>query len=94
VILLSAKPCCSDKDCGEQVSVKKELAGKTSPKEKECQGCSPFFSCGSCVGFIVSKPVTHTLAFVAEIAVRSYVGYLQPNLKEISLAIWQPPQLG
>lgn len=94
VVLLSAKPCCADRECQEQSSVKKEQARKTSSKEKECQGCSPFFSCGSCVGFIVAKPVTHTLAFVAENEVRSYAPYEQAGFKEISLAIWQPPQLG
>ncbi|RYE27036.1 MAG: TonB-dependent receptor [Sphingobacteriaceae bacterium] len=94
VVLLSVKPCCADRECQEKSSLKKELAGKTPSKEKECQGCSPFFSCGSCVGFIIAKPITHTLAFVAENTVRSYAPYEQPNLKEISLAIWQPPQLG
>ncbi|RYE14445.1 MAG: hypothetical protein EOP45_19620 [Sphingobacteriaceae bacterium] len=71
-----------------KVAIKKEPLSE----EKECQGCSPFFSCGSCVGFIVAKPVMHTLTFVAEKVVRTYASYQQPNLKEISLAIWQPPQ--
>src|ERR1700754_992131 len=62
VVLLSARPCCADNDCRENTStVKKEQAGKNSSQEKTCPGCSPFFSCGSCAGFVVTKPVTHNL---------------------------------
>jgi len=94
VVLLSARPCCADNDCRENaLAVKKELAGKNTSPEKTCPGCSPFFSCGSCVGFIVSKPVTHNLRPIAENMDVSYKPYQQPNLKEIAQAIWQPPQL-
>jgi hypothetical protein len=94
VVLLSARPCCAD-NCRENSTVaKKELSGKNNSQEKTCPGCSPFFSCGTCAGFVVTKPVTHNLPLIAESRVITYAPYQQPNLKEIAQAIWQPPQLG
>ena len=92
VILLSAKPCCADRECQEQSTPKKEPAQKKST-EKECQGCSPFYSCGNCAGFIVAKSITPTSALVSENVMQAYAPYQQPGIKEICLAIWQPPRL-
>jgi hypothetical protein len=93
VIMLSIKPCCADNDCQGKELSKKELAGKSPIKEKECSGCSPFFTCGSCVGFVISRPLILDLKLTAEIPVKIYARYQQPNVQEVSLSIWQPPQL-
>jgi hypothetical protein len=94
VVLLSARPCCADNDCRENTAaVKKEQAGKNALPEKTCPGCSPFFSCGACAGFVIAKPVTHNLRLIAENKAVTYAPYQQPNLKEVAQAIWQPPQL-
>jgi len=93
VLLLAVRPCCTD-DCIARSPVKKELAGKTSPVEKECQGCSPFFSCGSCAGFIVAKRVICTVKLIPAQQVEHNSVYQHPHLKQIALSIWQPPQLG
>ncbi|QJD97669.1 hypothetical protein HH214_18200 [Mucilaginibacter robiniae] len=93
VLIFSAKPCCADQECEASYGAKKELTKSRNGKEKECQDCSPFFTCGSCVGFIVAKPGSYTIALVAEKLVPTYTPYRQPDLKEITLAIWQPPQL-
>jgi hypothetical protein len=93
VIVLSTRPCCSDHDCQGNDILKKELAGK-SPKEKECQGCSPFFTCGTCVGFVIAKPLMLDLKLVAETPVKIYARYRQPHVQQVSPSIWQPPQLG
>lgn len=93
VVLLSARPCCTHREGEGKVFIKKEQTAKPARKAKECQGCSPFFSCGSCLGFVVAKPFTQTMGFVAEKPLISYPPYQQPNLKEITLSIWQPPQI-
>ncbi|MEN0053415.1 MAG: hypothetical protein AAGC65_07085 [Mucilaginibacter sp.] len=94
VVLLSARPCCADNDCRVNASaVKKDQVSKNTSPEKTCPGCSPFFSCGSCAGFVVTKRVTHNLKLIAEHRVVTYAPYQQPNLKEVAQAIWQPPQL-
>jgi len=90
VTVLSIKPCCADNDCRD----KKELAGKSPVKEKECLGCSSFFTCGTCTGFIVTKSFTPELNPFARSSNYTYADYPEPGLQQISLTIWQPPQLG
>jgi hypothetical protein len=94
VVMLSAMPCCTDTDCQIKATAKKELAGKSSQKEKACQGCSPFFTCGTCMGFILSKPFTPNLKPIAETPEKMFVVYQQPYVQQVSLSIWQPPQIG
>jgi Na+/H+ antiporter NhaD/arsenite permease-like protein len=94
VVLLSLRPCCADNDCQAKIAAKKHVNSKSSPKEKECQGCSPFFACGTCVGFVITKPFMLDLKLVAETPVKIYADYQQPYVHQVSLSIWQPPQLG
>jgi hypothetical protein len=89
VIMLSVKPCCADNDCQNQ----KEFAGKTPVKEKECTGCSPFFTCGTCIGFIVSKPFLISLPVSTESALQYYTQYSQPFIQKVILSIWLPPKI-
>jgi hypothetical protein len=93
VIVLSTRPCCSDNDCQGKIAAKKERADKSPDKEKECPGCSPFFNCGSCVGFIVSKPFTITLPVIAENQTKYYSTYQQPYIEMVALSIWLPPKI-
>jgi hypothetical protein len=92
VLLLSARPCCADNDCADEIAPKKELADHKAPLEKHCEACSPFFKCGSCAGFILSKPISPVLIMAGK-PIQSFAPYRQPNLNKITLAIWQPPQL-
>ncbi|MGF7080914.1 hypothetical protein ABIB50_003274 [Mucilaginibacter sp. UYCu711] len=92
VVLLSLKPCCADKDC-QAMNLQKVNSEKQSHK-KECTGCSPFFTCGSCVGFIISKPFLFTSSLIKDNPIKSYIPYEQPATKEITLTIWQPPKIG
>ncbi|WP_374950906.1 hypothetical protein [Mucilaginibacter sp.] len=77
----------------DKTLVKKEFAGKTSPVQKDCKGCSPFFSCGACAGFIITAPVVHLFTPVEQ-SIKHTASYQHPFLQQIALAIWQPPQLG
>jgi hypothetical protein len=94
VIMLSTKPCCSDNDCQGKELTKNEQARKSPIKEKECHGCSPFLTCGTCVGFVIAKPLNLNLKFMVETPVQIYACYQQPFVQQVSLSIWQPPQLG
>jgi hypothetical protein len=91
-MMLSTKPCCTD-DCQSGVVSKKELSGKSPVKENECPGCSPFFTCGSCVGFIVCKPLTIVFPVVAEKPTTYHTSYQQPYIEKITLSIWLPPKI-
>ena len=90
VVILSVKPCCTDSDC--DAVVKTGQAGKS--KAKDCAGCSPFFSCGTCAGFTITKAVSAQLLVIPAKIMQAYAPYQQPDVKEIALSIWQPPQLG
>ncbi|MEO7216002.1 DUF6660 family protein [Mucilaginibacter sp.] len=92
VLLLSVRPCCAD-DCIAKSISKKEIAGQNSKPGNDCQGCSPFFSCGTCVGFTLAKPVVNVGRTATEITVEHNSTYKQPALKPVMLSIWQPPQI-
>ncbi|MDN3584114.1 hypothetical protein [Mucilaginibacter flavus] len=93
VLLLSVKPCCSDNDCLNQ-RTSNIAKTSTAPKEKDCQGCSPFFSCGACAtGFVVEQSFYHDLAQATVNPINHNNPYQQPHLEDVSLAIWLPPQL-
>jgi hypothetical protein len=70
----------------------KELKGK-QPAGKDCKGCSPFFSCGTCAGFTITKQITATLTLAPIKNGATYPPYQQPDVKEVLLSIWQPPKL-
>ncbi|MBD1366453.1 hypothetical protein IDJ77_21750 [Mucilaginibacter sp. ZT4R22] len=92
VLLLSVRPCCAD-DCIAKPITKKEIAGNNAKPGSDCQGCSPFFSCGTCVGFPLVNRVISVENTAAEIIVEHNSTYKQPALKPVTLSIWQPPQL-
>jgi hypothetical protein len=94
VLLLSVKPCCEDEICLSDYIPANQYAGKKAPVDKNCSDCSPFFSCGACTGFIVARPVTHTLSLLPAKPVKYVMVYRQPFLKEVTLTIWQPPKVG
>jgi len=93
VIVLSVKPCCADDNCRVRSASQKQLSKNAASKEKECPGCSPFFTCGSCVGFVVSKPVTLGLPLAVETGVKYFADYRQPFIKKITFSIWLPPKI-
>lgn len=91
VVLLSAKPCCADKDCKR--SAKQEQSNKRSDQERECAGCSPFFTCGNCAGFIVTQLVLLHLPLIIESMAEHVSTYQQPRLEKVALSVWLPPEL-
>jgi hypothetical protein len=93
VLLLSARSCCADKECQQQISQQKRKTEKAASEEKECPGCSPFFSCGSCLGFIVVSRLTTTLPAPSEMPVETFKPYPKCFYKQITLSVWQPPKL-
>ncbi|WP_345209490.1 hypothetical protein [Mucilaginibacter gynuensis] len=72
--------------------MKKEAANKPT-QDKECHACSPFFTCGTCTGFVAVKPLVHQAIRLVLSPVKANTVYRQAHLQEISLSIWQPPKL-
>ncbi len=82
VLALNAIPCCWE-SCEDEEPVEQHMDAE--------QNCSPFLSCGSCVGFVLQEDLP-------EISL-----YIQPSFSEIefpeqdffsefSETIWQPPK--
>jgi len=93
VLLLSLTPCCSDDTCLKPTAANETEQSKSPAKEKECRGCSPFFTCGSCSGFVIAKPFMLSAAMPEAITNRSYPPYKSPAVQKIPLSIWLPPKL-
>ena len=93
VILLSTKPCCADNDCQAKLTAKKELTSNKTANEKDCYGCSPFFTCGSCVGFIAARPFIISLPVITEDQIAYHNSYQQPHIETVILSLWLPPKI-
>jgi len=82
-----------ENDCRQNISIENNKTPKSTFPEKECPGCSAFFSCGSCPGFIVaiaSKAIPFTPVVLP---VETYKPYKQAFYQNITQSVWQPPKL-
>lgn len=94
VLILSARPCCTDQDCERGRMTEYRQAKSQVENNQECLGCSPFFTCGACaMGFVLAMRVTHGEVLVTDLVNASFLPYCQPDLQEVSKDIWQPPRL-
>jgi hypothetical protein len=93
VLVLSAIPCCSEDNCVDETKTAQSNE-HAQEEDRGCDGsCSPFLTCGNCVGFTVSNV---TLTF------KAYKGFIQPirllpfyknKLENTFISkIWQPPK--
>ena len=82
ILTLSAIPCCLD-SCTDEEPVEQQTDSE--------RNCSPFLSCGNCVGFVLQENLPKISL------------YIQPSVSEIefpeqrffseySETIWQPPK--
>lgn len=97
VLILSCIPC-ADMDGIPLVSSSTHLTAKSNlpsqqDNHKDGDLCSPFCHCACCAGFsIIYNPVA--IPQRIQIALRPvYTEFVSADVIEISLPIWQPPQL-
>ncbi len=88
--LVSVYPCCIIDEC-ENDSV--EVKNQNKQESNECESCSPFISCGVCVGFVqnhLKQSVPNILLPVKlENSFAFYFNYLGTEYAE---QLWQPPK--
>lgn len=88
IMILASTPCCAS-DC--QADNCKE---KSSEKHKDCDdNCSPFYSCGSCTGFVCSYPLSITEIVYKPSDLDTPSSYIQLLISRFSDSIWQPPKI-
>ncbi|MBE9661818.1 hypothetical protein [Mucilaginibacter myungsuensis] len=92
-MLLSVKPCCTDTNCDADVRIGK-VENSAPTDQDDRAGCPPFFACNGCVGFVPGKPLAYALFFFPEPILKHNSVYVQPLAEDVTLAIWQPPQIG
>ena len=95
ILILSCLPC-ADVDAMPTPSVHSEITKSSQQQHQEHQGkdmCSPFCHCACCSTFsVVNVPLSlpqHVEAVEAPI----YASAIPDEVIEISLPVWQPPQL-
>jgi hypothetical protein len=95
VLLLSTVPCnafAKDSEC----VVEKDCENDSLDCGMDCNGkCSPFYSCGSCVGFTInfnSIFFTEKLEFIPD-EVSKTLSYNQFVDSSFLCKIWQPPKV-
>ncbi|TCC82697.1 hypothetical protein [Pedobacter hiemivivus] len=94
VITLTITPCCA-------LEVAETHAHETAQKENHecneksdecCKDCSPFYVCGTCIGFIFTSEQVLTFAIQLK-PVQHNTAYIPVGLPIIPTVIWQPPKL-
>ncbi|MBN7813039.1 hypothetical protein J0A68_18945 [Algoriphagus sp. H41] len=72
VLLMAVVPCCSAEDtCAESECTGEELHGADEDFGHE-RPCSPFFSCGTCLGFVEAGGAVLPLGFPQEAFSQEY----------------------
>ena len=89
VLVLSAVPCCADDYCNNEL--KTEHSCTEHQDRNDCNNCSPFITCGTCIGFTFSKtdynfhPITRVQS--------KFIPYQQVFDENYFIEIWQPPKI-
>ncbi|PRX48832.1 DUF6660 family protein [Salegentibacter salegens] len=91
-LLISANPCCIEDNC-ESASELKISENEENQKENDCGLCSPFISCGSCIGFIPNTDEVVTVLDPQPVPFTNLFGLTFKSVEaEYSDRVWQPPQ--
>ena len=92
VFVLSCIPCM---DAPFAQTIGKPTIEKSSSQNqqhKEADPCSPFCTCNCCAGFAFS-PSLIKVQPIMQVVIKEYCSYLSSSAIEISLPVWQPPQI-
>jgi len=94
VLTLTVMPCCA-------LEESESHAHKTKQKENHecdhngddcCKDCSPFYVCGTCIGFTFTSQSVLTFAIQIK-PVQHNTAYIPVELPTNPMVIWQPPKL-
>ena len=93
VLVLSCMPC-TDEAFGMNNNKATTTFSKTQNQQEDnhSDDCSPFCTCNCCAGFTIISN-SYQIGYVFFPSVEKNAVHLPVSLSEISLPIWQPPQL-
>lgn len=95
VLVLSCLPC-ADVESMPSIAQTHSTANKQPSQNKDTEHadlCSPFCQCACCSMFSVVHPKVVLPVTVFSVSSPIYADYLSAAEIEISLPVWQPPQL-
>jgi hypothetical protein len=95
VLALSCLPCADAACAMNSDNARTELAKMPAQQHDEHHNdaCSPFCHCTCCASFSINYSVA-TISVLMLYNSKSFATYLPDNIIEVSLPVWQPPQLG
>lgn len=94
ILAISCVPC-ADRACAlTAYKIKSELVKSSGQQDNHGQrdACTPFCQC-SCCGVYSINHVVVAGSPINLLAGKDFISYMRSSVVEISLPIWQPPQL-
>lgn len=95
VLGLSLMPCADGQALTFERSKQKHEQTKPISQQNDEDhedACSPFCQCTCCAGFSLNHEIG-SITFISFTLQQSFTSWIEANTIEISLPIWQPPQL-
>jgi|LauGreDrversion4_2_1035121.scaffolds.fasta_scaffold231513_2 hypothetical protein len=95
VLVLSTMPCCNvGHEASEKYCTEKQSGTNSQQQDDDCgSNCSPFYSCGTCVGFTFAS----SYQFIKPVILAPGLSKLIPYQKNFSAGfygkVWQPPKI-
>jgi len=86
-------PCCSDDKCDDETITENAYSHSQEPiDEGDCNACSPFLDCGTCIGFVFSNLQIDIDKFFSD--EDQFVPVYKPQFPDdFFYKIWQPPKI-
>lgn len=92
VLVLSCMPC-TDTFAMTTRKAKTEITKSPASHNQPSDACSPFCQCACCAGFSVYHSLNRFAIIEVMVINQHYSSYLPSEIIEVSLPVWQPPQL-
>lgn len=93
VFSLTMVPCCSDSECNDEIITEYEDSHSQEPKEEgDCDACSPFLDCGTCIGFVFTN-LQIDIDEIPSDEDKLITDYKSQFSDDFFDKIWQPPKI-
>lgn len=89
VFSLSVVPCCLNDNCDDEIT---ENHSQEPKEEGDCNACSPFLNCGTCIGFVFTNLQIDIDEILAD-EDQFVPVYKSQFSDDFFYKIWQPPKI-
>ena len=93
VLVLTSVPCCSDDKCNDGLNTEQTSNNSHQHEGNDhCNGCSPFLTCGTCLGFVYNHVVISFKPYLV-IVEEKHISYNSSSVSNFYTEFWQPPKI-